>query len=548
MAHDVFVSYSSKDKPVADAVVAGIEGKGIRCWIAPRDVMPGTSWGEAIVDAIEASRVMVVILSGNSNQSRQVVREVERAVASGVVIIPFRIENIDPTGAMAYFLSTEHWLDALTPPLERHIEKLGTTIQLFLSGEDASVLGQQLTEPEPDASPALRRWWPMPALPAVLSVIAVAALAVVFLPQLIGQKPATPPPSPTVAATPTNTLPPPTPTPTPTPSFSVIGNWPTSREAHSVFVHGDTAYVANGADGLVIVDVTDPSQPQEIGSYALEEARNVVVSADVAYITAQGQVTGGTAGNDKLVVIDVSLPSTPRLLGEYSPESGFVHRTLNHLAVDGETVYLTTSDRLILIDVSTPSEPVTVGEFGFSSNISSPGISVEDGIVYLQANRFHVVDARNPGEPVEIGGSDLGWGAGIDVVGDIAYVAGWDGGLSILDVSTPSRPVRLGRYMELVGDHELVPPGATTRQLMLDVSVSDDVAYVSYSFGLDQGTWTQTLEAGVIAVDVSDPTDPRRLTIYSELDGISSVCAMGDLIFATDPSQGLAVLSLERSE
>ena len=136
MAHDVFLSYSNKDKPVADAVVAGLENSGIRCWVAPRDITPGRSWGDAIISAIESSRFMVIILSGNSNQSKQVIREVERAVANNVIIIPFRIENIDPTGAMAYFLSTEHWLDAITPPLERHIEKLQSTLQLFISGGD----------------------------------------------------------------------------------------------------------------------------------------------------------------------------------------------------------------------------------------------------------------------------------------------------------------------------------------------------------------------------------------------------------------------------
>lgn len=46
MAHDVFVSYSNKDKPVADAVIAGLENKGIRCWVAPRDITPGSSWGQ----------------------------------------------------------------------------------------------------------------------------------------------------------------------------------------------------------------------------------------------------------------------------------------------------------------------------------------------------------------------------------------------------------------------------------------------------------------------------------------------------------------------
>ena len=56
MAHDVFISYSSKDKAVADAVCAGLEGRGIACWMAPRDIVPGVDWGAAIIDAIGADQ------------------------------------------------------------------------------------------------------------------------------------------------------------------------------------------------------------------------------------------------------------------------------------------------------------------------------------------------------------------------------------------------------------------------------------------------------------------------------------------------------------
>jgi hypothetical protein len=66
MAHDVFLSHSSKDKTVADAVCATLEGHSIRCWVAPRDIPAGANWGESIIDAITASKVMVVILSSDS--------------------------------------------------------------------------------------------------------------------------------------------------------------------------------------------------------------------------------------------------------------------------------------------------------------------------------------------------------------------------------------------------------------------------------------------------------------------------------------------------
>ena len=69
MAHDVFVSHSVKDKLVADAIVARLEADSVRCWVAPRDVVPGADWGESIVDAIESSRIMILIFSRNANES-----------------------------------------------------------------------------------------------------------------------------------------------------------------------------------------------------------------------------------------------------------------------------------------------------------------------------------------------------------------------------------------------------------------------------------------------------------------------------------------------
>ena len=69
-SHEVFISYSSKDKQWADAACAVLEGHRIRCWIAPRDVIPGTEWGAAIISGMDASKVMVLIFSGHANRVR----------------------------------------------------------------------------------------------------------------------------------------------------------------------------------------------------------------------------------------------------------------------------------------------------------------------------------------------------------------------------------------------------------------------------------------------------------------------------------------------
>ena len=133
MAHDVFVSYSSRDKLTADAVVAKLEAARLRCWIAPRDILPGMEWGKGIIDGINRSRVMVLVFSANANASPQIRREVERAVNKGLPIIPFRIEDILPSRSLEYFLSSPHWLDALTPPVEAHIQRLADAVTTLLS-------------------------------------------------------------------------------------------------------------------------------------------------------------------------------------------------------------------------------------------------------------------------------------------------------------------------------------------------------------------------------------------------------------------------------
>jgi TIR domain len=129
---DVFISYAQQDKATADAACAKLEADGIRCWVAPRDVPPGTEWAGAIVDAIDHCRAMVLVFSSNANQSKQIHREVQRAFEKEVPVVPFRIENVAPQKGLAYYMGPVHWLDALTPPLEQHLQRLSTSVQALV--------------------------------------------------------------------------------------------------------------------------------------------------------------------------------------------------------------------------------------------------------------------------------------------------------------------------------------------------------------------------------------------------------------------------------
>ena len=108
---DVFVSYASQDVAVANNIVEALETHGIMCWIAPRDVRPGTVYADAIVGAINEAKALVLVLSANAMPSAHVGREVERAASKRKQVIAFRVDATPLSRALEYFLSDSQWID-----------------------------------------------------------------------------------------------------------------------------------------------------------------------------------------------------------------------------------------------------------------------------------------------------------------------------------------------------------------------------------------------------------------------------------------------------
>ncbi|MBQ9008415.1 MAG: TIR domain-containing protein, partial [Clostridia bacterium] len=133
--HEVFISYSSKDKTIADAVCNYLETNGVKCWYAPRDIAPGETWEGAIVKAIQEASIFVLVFTENSNTSEQVQREVSNAFRSMCIVIPFKVDQTEASPNLSYYLANTHWLDAMTPPLEVHLAKLYEDVQRIKDGE-----------------------------------------------------------------------------------------------------------------------------------------------------------------------------------------------------------------------------------------------------------------------------------------------------------------------------------------------------------------------------------------------------------------------------
>jgi TolB-like protein/tetratricopeptide (TPR) repeat protein len=133
VSSDVFISYASQDKVRAESVCEALERAGVVCWIAPRDVTPGEFYADAIVGAINATRIVVVVLTGNSVGSPHVLREVERASAKRHPVISFRIDTALLPAGLEYFLSASHWLDAVASGVDAALPKLVEAVQRLLA-------------------------------------------------------------------------------------------------------------------------------------------------------------------------------------------------------------------------------------------------------------------------------------------------------------------------------------------------------------------------------------------------------------------------------
>jgi hypothetical protein len=169
MAHDVFISYSSKDKPFANAICAALDKQNIKYWIADRDIPSSTEYGGAIVKAINASSVFVLVFSANSDRSEDVLGELNLARKKRIPIIPFRIEEVQPSEGVAYYISHIDWLDAFTPPLETHLERLVGDVKSLLEGKP-------LPPPPPPPPPPARDWKPILIAAGVVLAISIFAL------------------------------------------------------------------------------------------------------------------------------------------------------------------------------------------------------------------------------------------------------------------------------------------------------------------------------------------------------------------------------------
>jgi len=359
-------------------------------------------------------------------------------------------------------------------------------------------------------------------------------------------------------------------------------------DANCVAVAGDYAYVATNETGLRVVDISDPSQPREVGSYAPPSIINSLV-VDGSYIYV-------ATGDSGLRVVDVSDPAQAYEIGFYDTP-GFAAE----VAISGNLACIADGDSgLRVVDISDPTQPNEVGVYQTPDYATC--VATLSNFAYMATletegclpSNIYVVDISDPSQPSEISSIEF-WGYfyDVEVSGNLVYLTtlSWgemafglkpqDGGycrstLTLLDVSDPAQPNEIGEYIEendycsyypftsmavagqwifLVGnDAEYNSPN---KLKVLDISDPTAPCMIAECDLPRSAEWQDCPHAVAVegshayvadgfnslqVVDISEPNQPLKDGCYDLPDSLGNVAIEGNYAYLTDYNCGLRMV------
>jgi fibronectin type 3 domain-containing protein len=287
----------------------------------------------------------------------------------------------------------------------------------------------------------------------------------------------------------------------------IVGSYET-QDANRACLSGDYAYVAVGNYGLEVVDVSDPANPALVGSCTTPGGfeEDVAVSGDLALIA------DNWAG---LQVIDITDPANPSVVGSYESGGGYAHG----VAAVGDLAFIAYDyNGLVIVDISDPTNPSFVGSYDVGGGYGAMLVTVAGDLALVGYDEgVQIVDISNPASPSLVGSYDTSDNpSGIEVAGDLAFVADNTSGLQILDISNPANP-------SLVGSYDT--PGYTRA-----VAVAGDLAFVA------------DLLSGLQVLDISNPAHPVGAGSIPIPGAAEDVCVSGAYAYVSASGAGLLVI------
>lgn len=165
MNKDIFISYSNKDRAFAEHLLTSLEEAGLKCFIAPRDILPSKPYHDEIKKGIQCATILLYLFSENSDNSEHVLNELQLVIDLSKPIIPIRLEERDPNRS-AYFIKRLQWIDALPPPPTDHIHRLSQKIKQVVEALDCERDGK-LSNPELATNILYKRYKEYVGIPSI---------------------------------------------------------------------------------------------------------------------------------------------------------------------------------------------------------------------------------------------------------------------------------------------------------------------------------------------------------------------------------------------
>ncbi|MFX1533188.1 MAG: LVIVD repeat-containing protein [Promethearchaeota archaeon] len=299
-------------------------------------------------------------------------------------------------------------------------------------------------------------------------------------------------------------------------TLELVGSYPLEDdldEAYGIHVQGNYVYLAVLGLGLLIIDISDPTNPTQTGlfndSFTSSGTREVFVSGSYAYV----------ATGSYFQAINISNPASPDIVDESYYKAEFVFISGSYAYVGGST------NGLIIADISDPTNLTVTGQLAYDNALSF-GVFVSGSYAYVADgnNRLMIINISDPANPTETG--NISFDArpyNVFVSGSYAYVAGGTKGLRIIDISDPANPTETGQFVEPI------------YSIATDVVVSG-----SYAFFADGSD-------GLEVIDISDPANPTEAGDFDDGGDARDVFLSGSYVYVADGSDGLEILSWEET-
>jgi hypothetical protein len=288
-----------------------------------------------------------------------------------------------------------------------------------------------------------------------------------------------------------------------------VGSCGTPGTADRVSIFRNYAFLSNRVNGLRIIDISNPEDPDEVGAYNPNDVSiwGVCIRDDLAYL---GAFRSG------FYIIDVSNPEEPEDVGHCNTPN------LDYdVFISGDYAYIGSGEAgLRIINISDPENPEEVGRYDTNGNANNLTVSGNYAFVCDRGSGLRIIDVSNPEEPDEVGSyvrNDC-WVLACFVRDDIAYVTDARQGLCIVNVSNPEDPEEISRFGNLRSPRGVVVVG--------------DYAFVSDDL------------SGVRVINVSNPNNPRLVETYEPNYATQHIVIVRNLAYVADQSGDLIILDV----